>query len=92
MCSMDEMVDGDNVSFMACLQNRVVYSDLIVWRLSLTGNEVVDGVISDGYFDIKGHPMTVKLKKITGTYVEVPWTAIQTIHICEDLRKKEPNG
>lgn len=89
---MDEMVNGTNVSFMACLQNRVVYSDLIVWRLSLTGNEVVDGVISDGYFDIKGHPMTVKLKKITGTYVEVPWTAIQTIHIHTDLRKVDSHG
>lgn len=88
---MDEMVDC-NVSFMACLQNRVIYSDLIVWRLSLTKNEVVDGVIADGYFDIKGHPITVKLKTLAGTFVEVPWAAIQTIHICEDLRKKETNG
>lgn len=91
MCSMDEMVDG-NVSFMACLQNRVIYSDLIVWRLSLTKNEVVDGVVADGYFDANGNPITVKLKRIGGTFVEVPWLAIQTIHICEDLRKKETRG
>lgn len=86
------MVDGTHVSFMACLHNRVIFSDLIVWRLALTQNEVVDGVVADGYFDNKGHPITVKLKKISGTFVEVPWVAIQTIHICEDLRKKATHG
>lgn len=86
------MVDGTNISFMACLQNRVMYSDLIVWRLNLTKNEVVDGVVAEGYFDVRGHPITVKLKTIRGTFVEVPWTSIQTIHIHTDLRKKEPYG
>ena len=86
------MVNDTNVSFMSCLRNQVVGSDLIVWRLSLHHTEVVDGVVTDGYFDIKGHPITVKLKRINGTYVEVPWTAIQTIHMFTDLRKKEPHG
>lgn len=92
MCLMDESTDDTHVPFMACLRNRVIFSDLIVWRLSLTHDKVVDGVVADGYFDVNGNPITVKLKTISGTFVEVPWVAIQTIHICADLRKKETHG